>query len=249
MNHRSILPLRLQNISLAFGRKVVLRGIELTLCAGETVAILGANGAGKTSLFAIIAGLIPVDQGEICFGDHEPNASELEVRSQIGFLTHHPQLYPRLTVHENIKLFQQLHIAVGSKSSNLDEMLERMGLAGIQDQLATSLSRGQAQRLALARTLIAQPELLLLDEPFTALDRYGCAQLIEALQHENQRGAAILLCSHDLEIVSQIADRVILLENGRFRQEASRQGNANKGSEKFKTQVVQMWSGVQGEQV
>ncbi|MEE9385584.1 MAG: ABC transporter ATP-binding protein [Nannocystaceae bacterium] len=210
----SILPLELRGIARAFGRRSILRGVDLRVGRGEIVGLMGANGAGKTTLFSIIAGLLCADGGTCRFADTDLEAGAVAIRARLAYVAHGPQLYPLLTARENLELAAQLRDAAGASSREAGGMLERLGLAAHADRRIEAFSRGMAQRASLARALAAAPELMLLDEPLTALDRDGQALVAEIMREERDRGAGIVLCSHDLETVLSVSDRVVLLEHG-----------------------------------
>lgn len=204
--------LSLRGIGMHFGRLAVLRGLDLELHAGEIVGLIGANGAGKSTLLSIIAGLMPASRGERTFAGSQ--SAGRDERSRFAVVSHTAQTYPRLTALENLELFAKLRAYAGAHSAPLLPTLGRLGLKYAADRQAGTFSRGMLQRLALARALLGRPEMLLLDEPFTALDRPGRALLARVLGEERDRGAAILLISHDLEALVSVADRVVLLEGG-----------------------------------
>ena len=221
-----ITPLELKGITRRFGRNVVLRDIDLELEEGELVGLMGANGSGKTTLFSIIAGLLPPDAGEQRFAGRSVLSVETEVRARLAYVAHAPQLYPLLTARENLELFERLRGAAGEQSQSAVELLGRLGLGDVVDQPVATFSRGMAQRVVLARALAGNPDVLLLDEPFTALDRAGRAVLAGLLAAERDRGAAILLSSHDVDSLVDVADRVLLLENGVIARSISRATDA-----------------------
>jgi ABC-type multidrug transport system ATPase subunit len=213
----AITPLRLRAIGKRFGRLAVLRGVDLEVGAGEVVGLVGANGAGKTTLLSIVAGLEQPSEGERSFGSSTDAAgADLHRRARMALVTHTAQVYPRLTAHENLQLFVELRHAAGFDATDPDPLLERLGLGEARDRLAGTFSRGMLQRLALARALLGRPDLLLLDEPFTALDRPGRALLSRVILEERARGAAVLLSSHDFDAIGATTDRVVLLEGGRL---------------------------------
>lgn len=219
----TILPAELIGVTCRFGRNAVLRGVELELRAGEIVGLLGQNGAGKTTLFTILVGLRQADAGVRRFAGVEHRDVELEVRARLAWLAHDPQLYPLLSARENVELFVDLAGRTRpSGAPTPSDVLDRLGLADVIDRPVGTFSRGMAQRVALARALTLGPELLILDEPFTALDRAGRVLLAELLRAEADRGTAVLLSSHDLDVVAQLVDRALLLEGGVICGEAAR---------------------------
>lgn len=232
----SILPAELRGVTCRFGRKAVLRGVELELRAGEIVGLIGQNGAGKTTLFTILVGLLQPDAGLRRFAGAEHREVELEVRARLAWLAHDPQLYPLLSARENVELFVDLAGSTRPGGAPTPAaVLERLGLADVIDRPVGTFSRGMAQRVALARALALVPELLILDEPFTALDRAGRALLAELLRAEADRGAAVLLSSHDLDVIAQLVDRALWLDGGVIRGEAQRE--ADESSDAFRQRL------------
>jgi heme ABC exporter ATP-binding subunit CcmA len=236
----TILPVELRGITCRFGRKAVLRGVDLEVRSGEVVGLLGQNGAGKTTLFSILVGLRQPDDGVRRFGGREHVEVELEVRARLAWLAHSPQIYPLLSARENVELFVDLAGDIGDArrggARDIVAMLERLGLGEVVDRPVGTFSRGMAQRVALARALALAPELLVLDEPFTALDRGGRALLGELIRAEARAGGAVLLSSHDLDVVANVVDRVLLLDGGVIGGEARR--DAGDDDEAFRRRIV-----------
>lgn len=232
----------LRGVAQRFGRNVVLRAVDLTLEAGAIVGLVGANGAGKTTLFAILAGLLQPDAGERWLFGARADEVEAAARGRMAYVAHATQLYPGLSGRENLGLYADLRRAYGLSSRPADEVLAELGLpAEAQARPVATYSRGMAQRVALARALAGRPELLLLDEPFTALDARGRGQLAEVLLGERARGAAILLSSHDFEVLVQICDRVVVLERGSLVR-AAELGDGDRGA--FRRRAAAVWQGV-----
>jgi heme ABC exporter ATP-binding subunit CcmA len=212
----SIIPCELRSVVKSFGRTAVLRGVSLTLGAGQITGLSGINGAGKTTLFRILAGLEDADSGELIFGASGQVGLHEGVREQVAFVTHAPQLYPLLSARENLRLFADLRSARGLETMSAGEALMTVGLEAVSDQAVRTFSRGMAQRVVLARAIAARPSLMLLDEPFTALDMDGQELVRRVLQDAKGRGASVLLSSHDLERLCEVSDRVVLLQSGRL---------------------------------
>jgi len=238
----SILPARLSGISCRFGRKAVLRGVELELRGGELVGLLGQNGAGKTTLFSILVGLLQPDAGAREFGGQVVADVEVEVRARFAWLAHDPQLYPLLSARENVELYVDLVGEQGraghGEAPDPLAVLTRLGLGEVVERPVGTFSRGMAQRVALARALVLEPELMILDEPFTALDRQGRALLAELLRAEVARGACVLLSSHDLDVVADVVDRAVLLQGGVIADEVARR--AGESSPEFRVRIAAM---------
>lgn len=215
--------LGLRGISKRFGRLAVLRDVDLELLGGQVVGLIGANGAGKTTLLSIIAGVLGATSGSRRFAEFDEGEVDTAQRSRLCLVTHTAQVYERLSALENLELFADLRRSAGLEAAPPMPVLERLGLAYAAQRMAGTFSRGMLQRLALARAMIGKPDLLLLDEPFTALDRPGRALLADVLLEERARGAAILLSSHDFDAVVSVTDRTVLLEGGRIVGEVERE--------------------------
>jgi len=214
--------LELAKITKRFGRHAVLRGVDLRLEGGELLGLIGANGAGKTTLLSIAAGLLPSTSGARSFWGVPHLDLDAQVRARLALVSHTAQIYARLTARENLELFAALRNAAGLGAEAPGPLLDRLGLSHAIDRIAGTFSRGMLQRLALARALVGRPELLLLDEPFTALDRPGRALLADVLVEEARRGTAVLLSSHDFDVIAGITARVVLLEDGAIAGEVAR---------------------------
>jgi heme ABC exporter ATP-binding subunit CcmA len=169
-----------------YGEKRVLRRIDLTLPRGGFLVVTGANGAGKTTLLRICAGLAQPTEGSI-----ERNAS----RAQVGYLGHEPLVYRELTAFENLELYGRLY-RIPERRERIGMLLERFGLWEARHERVASYSRGMTQRLALCRVLLHEPELLVLDEPYSALDEAG-AELLDAQLAELRGERTFLASTHD----------------------------------------------------
>jgi len=178
------------------------------------MALLGANGSGKTTLLRILAALIKPDTGTVCIGGWDIERDAQQARHLVGFVTHQPYLYDELTALENLLFFGRMY-AVKRPRERAVELLERVGLAKRAGERAGALSRGQAQRLALARALLHSPQLLLLDEPDTGLDEEGNELLATLLQEHIERGGTTLFTTHNLERALKLSDRIGMLGSGR----------------------------------
>lgn len=202
-----------------YGDYAALRDYTLSITAGSCCALLGRNGAGKTTLLRILAGLSPFQRGAVhVFGD-VPRAPK--TRRQIGFLGHGIGVYEDLSARENLKFFAQI-AEISGPHHVADAWLERVGLGRVSGMPVRQFSRGMRQRLALARTFLHAPRLLVLDEPFTSLDDRAITTLSELLLEARQRGATIILSTHQIREALSLATHVALIENGRLRYSGER---------------------------
>ena len=189
----------------------VVDAVSLTVDAGEIVCLLGPNGAGKTTLIRMAATLARPSSGTLRYRGEELRQATPAARGWIGFASHQSLLYPELTVAENLRFHRRLH---GARTS-VGELLETHGLAAVADVPARHLSRGTAQRATLARALLHQPDLLLLDEPFTGLDDAARKRLVARVLAARERGAAVLAATHEVDLGLELADRAVILHRGR----------------------------------
>jgi heme exporter protein A len=190
-----------------------LSGVDLRFDRGTISAVEGPNGSGKSTLLSLLGMLARPTRGEIWFG-HKLVGRSPEQRAAVGVLAHAPMIYPDLNAHENLALTAKLYRLPGA-AERLRACGERFGLGGWAARPARTYSRGQLQRVALARAVLHEPQLLLLDEPSTGLDAASVLRLIAAVQQERQRGAIVVLVTHDEPLRDQIADRRIQLARGR----------------------------------
>jgi heme exporter protein A len=196
-----------------FGRAVALAELDLDVPAGGSLAVLGPNGAGKSTLLRLMAGLARPTAGSLAIGG--TRADRREARAQVGYLGHATLLYPTLTARENLLFAARLY-DVGDAAARCAELLAEEGLAPIADLPVASLSLGMAQRVAIARGLVHDPSVLLLDEPFTGLDRRAAERLTRRLEALRRRGCTIVLVTHDVERAAHLADAAVVLARGRI---------------------------------
>jgi ABC-type multidrug transport system ATPase subunit len=182
-----------------FGDKRVLRGVDLDVARGDFAVVTGPNGSGKTTLLRVCAGLAVPTEGELTVDVQ---------RGAIGYLAHEPLVYRELTSLENLDLYGRLY-RVPERRERIGMLLERFGLWDVRHERVASYSRGMTQRLALCRALLHDPELLVLDEPYTALDEQGATLLDEQLGE--LQGKTFLVSTHDPERVAQLATKRLAL--------------------------------------
>ncbi|SNC67844.1 phospholipid/cholesterol/gamma-HCH transport system ATP-binding protein [Hymenobacter gelipurpurascens] len=215
--------LSVEHVSKSFGDNHVLQDFSLALHRGENVVVLGKSGSGKSVLIKCIIGLLPVDAGTVRVLGQDVSAlghSELDLlRAKVGFLFQSNALYDSMTVRENL-LFPLRRHWLAHRRDEEDELvgqvLEDVGLAHTADMMPAELSGGMRKRIALARTLILRPEILLYDEPTTGLDPVTAREIDELIREVQQKyNASALIISHDMNCVRLTADRVALLVQGR----------------------------------
>jgi heme exporter protein A len=197
-----------------YGDYAAVRDFTLAVAEASCCALLGRNGAGKTTLLRILGGLSPFQRGAVHLFGEAPRSDK--ARLQIGFLGHGIGVYEDLTARENLKFFARIG-GLAAVSSTVDFWLERVGLIRAAAMPVRQFSRGMRQRLALARTFLHSPAVLLLDEPFTSLDDRAIVMLSDLLLEARQRGATIIISTHQLREALPIASHVALIENGRLR--------------------------------
>lgn len=202
--------LRATDVGKSYGRAVALEGVTFDLEPGEVLALIGANGAGKSTLIKSVVGLIrhtgAVTVAGVDVARHPKDAHRL-----IGYLPQHPALHPDLTVRETALFYAGMKSVPGERAR---AAVETAGLAGHAEKAVAALSGGMRQRLALAVASLADPPLLILDEPGTGLDISARLELRRLVQEQRSRGTAVLLSTHWLEDVPYIADRVLVLREG-----------------------------------
>jgi len=201
-----------RGIRVAFGATIVLRGIDLTVPWGARLALLGPNGAGKSSLLRILATLARPTAGTVRIAEQDALAAPLAVRRVIGVVAHQTYLYDELTARENLRFYGALY-DLPALDARLADLLDRVGLTAQRNARTGSLSRGQQQRLTIARALLHDPPILLLDEPDTGLD-LAAFGLLEGLLRAEER--TVLLTTHNLRQAARLCDRYAILSGGRI---------------------------------
>ncbi len=202
-----------RSLTKTYGLLPVLRGLNLDIQRGESVALLGSNGSGKSTFMRIISALSKPTAGTITVGGWELPREAAAVRAQIGMVAHKPLLYENLTALENLRFFASLY-HVPNAPARIGELLERVGLTRRAHDLVRTFSRGMLQRLAIARALLHDPEVLLFDEPHTGLDQDAAAMLDAVVTDQRSSGRTVLMATHELERAARLSSRVIILARG-----------------------------------
>jgi heme exporter protein A len=208
--------LRVEGVKKHFGAFPALKGVTFDVAAGEFVAVVGPNGAGKSTLFNCIALTLRPSAGAIAFRGRDIHEHADEFRSALGYISHQLFLYGELSAWENLEFFARLY-GLADPGPRIDRSLETMGLFPFRHRPVRAYSRGMKQRLAIARALLHDPAIVLLDEPFTGLDQHAAAILHGLLLRLRAEGKTVLLVSHQLEHALELGDRILILAGGRIR--------------------------------
>jgi len=207
-----------KNLTKKFGNIKAVDGVSLHVARGEIYAFLGLNGAGKTTTIRMLLGMIKPTAGEARVLGTLIRIGKRKPWNSIGYLVETPHAYPEFTVRENLEAMRRLR--PGTKSQAVDNIIECLGLAEYADRRTGTLSLGNAQRLGLAKALMHNPELLILDEPANGLDPAGIVEIRNSLiELAHEHGVTIFLSSHILGEVSRIAHRIGIIHQGRLIQE------------------------------
>ncbi len=221
-----------------FGPKIVLRNLDFSVQAGEFVALLGPNGAGKTTFLRILASLSSPTYGRVSIAGHELPHQASAVRRRLGVVSHLPLLYGDLTAEENLSFYGRMY-AVPALEKRMNEVLETVGLVQRRKDLVRTFSRGMQQRLAIARAVLHDPDVLLLDEPHTGLDQDACEMLDAILRQVASRGRTVVMTSHDLSRIEALASRFDVLTRGNVRASVARDSLAQDGILTFYRQTLE----------
>lgn len=197
-----------------YGPLAAVRGIDFSLAPGEFVTVFGPNGAGKTTLLRILCGAVKPTRGSVAVGGHDVAESDA-ARRRIGLLSHQTFLYPGLSAAENLDFYARLY-ALPRRRETVEAALVSVGLQDRRADRVRTFSRGMQQRLALARTLLHGPSVVLLDEPYTGLDPHAAAMLRTVLERLKDGRTTVVLVTHNLSQGLEQADRVVVQVAGRW---------------------------------
>lgn len=207
--------IEVRGLGKRFGGRWVLRNLDLEVRPGQIVALLGPNGAGKTTLLRILASLAKPTWGQVRVAGLLLPAQAQALRAQVGLLAHQPLLYGDLSAEQNLHFFARLY-GLDDAEQRVSDLLGRLGLASRRRDPVRIFSRGMQQRLAIGRSILHSPKILLLDEPHTGLDPESAESINSLLRVLANDSCTILLTSHDLEKAAELADRVEVLVGGRL---------------------------------
>lgn len=230
--------IKIEGLIKQYGLNPVLRGVNLHIQPGEFVTLVGSNGAGKSTLLRIVATLLKPTQGLISIGGWSLPSQAERVRRHIGLVSHQSLLYNDLTAGENLLFFAKLY-QLDAPQDRVAQALRTVGLAARERDPVGTFSRGMLQRLSIARATLHEPDILLLDEPYTGLDQDATRLLDDLLQRESSHGRTILMITHDLLHGLGICDRIVILHKGKISHEIAPQ-------ETTPTEFIQLYQRVTG---
>ncbi|MBK8987495.1 MAG: heme ABC exporter ATP-binding protein CcmA [Chloroflexi bacterium] len=214
--------IQIQGLVKQYGVNMVLRGVDLQVAQGEFVTLVGSNGAGKSTLMKIVATLLQPTSGQVEIGRWRLPAFAANVRQHIGLVSHQSLLYGDLTAAENLAFFARLY-RLDNADARVMAALKKVGLFARQRDPVSTFSRGMVQRLTIARATLHEPDVLLLDEPYTGLDQDASQLLDDLLRQEHGNGRTILMITHDLAHGLNLCDRTAILNRGKIVQEIASQ--------------------------
>ena len=215
-------PIEARGLTKRFGATPALNGIDLALPRAEVIALVGPNGAGKTTLLLILAALLAPDSGQAAIEGANTVLRPKDVHRTVGWMPDFFGVYDDLTAREYLELFGSAYrMSRTDAAARAEELIERLHLEPLADARVHTLSRGQKQKLGLARAIVHGPRVLLLDEPASGLDPQGRIELRELVRQEAANGAAVIISSHILGDLEELADRVVFMEAGVVRRTAT----------------------------
>lgn len=222
-----------------FGLKTILKGLDFEASPGEFIGLLGPNGAGKTTFLRILSSLSRPTMGLVKVAGYYLPQQAAGVRANLGVLSHQPLLYGDLTGEENLQFYGRMY-AVENLEARILEVLDLVDLTPRRKDLVRTYSRGMAQRLAIARSVIHDPSILLLDEPYTGLDQDASAMLDAVLKQIASQGRTVVMTSHDLARSAELGTRFDVLSRGKIIASASRDEIPQDGLLAFYRKAIQM---------
>ena len=213
--------IEVKKLAKSFGHQVALRGVDLRVAEGEFLTLFGPNGAGKTTLIRIVASLTRPTGGMVLVRGEDLSKAATSLRRHIGLISHNPLLYGDLTPDENLSFFSRMY-DLPDIPARIDTVLEQVGLVARRRDPVRTFSRGMVQRLAIARAILHDPAIMLLDEPYTGLDLQAADMLRSVLQELAASNRTVILTTHNLEQGLEMCDRAAILNRGRLAWQGSR---------------------------
>jgi heme exporter protein A len=230
-------PVAARGLTRRYGPIRAVDGVDLQLERGEFLTVFGPNGAGKTTLLKTLACLVKPNAGTLTIFGFDPRRSFDQVKRRLGLIAHTGLLYGGLSARDNLLFFARLY-DVRDPERRADEMLEEVGLTDRADDLVRTFSRGMQQRLSIGRALIHDPDLVLLDEPYTGLDQHASRMLRGLLEQIRGKGRTLVMVTHHLEEGLEVSTRLAIMTRGRIAWEAGAGSLSRAALEKFYLEVV-----------
>jgi lipopolysaccharide export system ATP-binding protein len=207
-----------KNLSKSYKSKKVVKNVSLAVSSGQIVGLLGPNGAGKTTSFYMIVGLVPNDNGQIMLNDEDVTLAPMHERARrgIGYLPQEASIFRKLTVTENIMAILQIRKGLNEneRQMKLEHLLEEFNISHIKDNLGMSLSGGERRRVEIARALAADPQFILLDEPFAGVDPISVGDIKKIIIHLKKRGLGILITDHNVRETLDVCEHAYIVSHG-----------------------------------
>ncbi|MEI6809703.1 MAG: LPS export ABC transporter ATP-binding protein [bacterium] len=216
--------LKAEQLVKTYRGKRVVDGINLEVGRGEIVGLLGPNGAGKTTTFYMVIGLVRADGGRVVFDGNDITRLPMYRRSRlgVGYLSQEPSIFRKLTVEENVMaILETLDIPAVERKRRLVALLDQLGIGGLANQKACTLSGGERRRLEITRALVTNPSLILLDEPFSGVDPLAVSDVQQIIRQLRDRGLGILITDHNVSATLSIVDRAYLVYEGKVLREGA----------------------------
>ncbi len=211
--------LEIRGLSKSYDGRQVVKGVDMLVKRGEIVGLLGPTGAGKTTTFYMVVGIIPPNSGKIVFDNQDITGLPIHERARygIGYLSQEPSIFRKLTVRENIMaILETLPIGRTERKKRLQQLLEELRIAHLAKNKAFTLSGGERRRLEITRALVTNPSFILLDEPFSGVDPIIVGEVQEIIKELKQKGLGILLTDHNVRETLSITDRAYLIADGKI---------------------------------
>lgn len=209
-----------RGLTKVYKRRRVVNEVDISVSQGEIVGLLGPNGAGKTTTFYMMVGLIPPDGGSVHLDDEDLTDTPMyrRARKGVGYLAQEPSVFRKLTVEENVlAILETLKLPRKEEAARLDQLLAELGLAGLRESKAYSLSGGERRRLEITRALVQRPKFMLLDEPFAGIDPIAVNDIQQIVRGLKSRGIGVIISDHNVEQTLEIVDRAYIMYEGRIR--------------------------------
>ncbi|MCE2572104.1 LPS export ABC transporter ATP-binding protein [Motilimonas eburnea] len=210
--------LQAKDLAKSYKNRRVVNGVSLQVETGQIVGLLGPNGAGKTTTFYMVVGLVKRDEGQIFINDEEISSQPMHVRAQkgIGYLPQEASIFRRLTVSQNIMAILEIRdeLSAEQKQDRLNELLEEFHITHIKDSKGMALSGGERRRVEIARALAADPQFILLDEPFAGVDPISVIDIKKIIEHLRDRGLGVLITDHNVRETLDVCEYSYIVSHG-----------------------------------